>query len=159
MGDRPLRPAMSPIVSARLYEVETRFATPYRLSKTYGTLASTRAVFLKLVDADGVEGWGEANPMQPFTAESTEQSLKELEAALLPAVFASPNPEPGPIDVLLDRLVPGYLCAKGASARRCSTSSESASTCRSRCCSAARSGRACRFSGRWAAGRPTTTAP
>ncbi|MCL4746330.1 MAG: mandelate racemase [Burkholderiaceae bacterium] len=114
MGDRPLRPAMLPIVSARLYEVQTSFSTPYRLSKAYGTLATTRAVFLKLVDADGIEGWGEANPLQPFTAESTEQSLKELEAVLLPAVFAAQNPEPGPIDLLLDRLVPGHLCAKGA---------------------------------------------
>ena len=105
---------MSPIASASLYEIETRFATPYRLSKTYGTLVSTRAVFLKLVDDDGVEGWGEANPMHPFTAESIEQTLQVLDASLLPAVLAARDPEPGPIDSMLDRLVPAHLCAKGA---------------------------------------------
>jgi muconate cycloisomerase len=105
---------MSPIASASLYEIETRFATPYRLSKAYGTLASTRAVFLKLVDDDGVEGWGEANPMHPFTAESIEQTLQVLDASLLPAVLSARDPEPGPIDSMLDRLVPAHLCAKGA---------------------------------------------
>ena len=106
--------ATAPIVAASLYEVETRFATPYRLSRAYGTLSTTRAVFVKLVDRDGVEGWGEANPMHPFTDESVEQTLEQLRATILPAVFCASAPEPGPVDSMLDRILPGYLCAKGA---------------------------------------------
>ena len=114
MTNESIARAMAPIVSASLYEVQTKFATPYRLSRAYGTLSTTRAVFIKLVDRDGVEGWGEANPMYPFTAESIEQTLEQLQATLLPAVFSCANPEPGPVDAMLDRLLPEYLCAKGA---------------------------------------------
>ncbi len=105
---------MAPVVAAELFEVEAAFATPYKLSKAYGTLATTRALMLKLSDADGIEGWGEANPMQPFTVESPRQAANALQEALLPAVFGAACPEPGRIDALLDTLLSDHLCAKGA---------------------------------------------
>lgn len=106
--------AMAGIVAAELFEIEVAFAKPYSLSKSYGTLASTRAILLKLTDADGVVGWGEANPMQPFTAESPREASDVLHDLLLPVVLRESHPEPGRIEALLDNLQAGHLCAKGA---------------------------------------------
>ena len=100
------------IVRADVYEVEAAFVIPYKLSR--GTMATTRAVMLKLTDADGVEGWGEANPNKSFSGESSEEDVRALRDALLPAVLAFENPEPGRVDVALDTLIPKQLCAKGA---------------------------------------------
>lgn len=105
---------MVPVVAAEVFEIQAAFATPYKLSKTYGTLATTRAVLLKLTDADGVAGWGEANPMQPFTAESPADAAQALRQTLLPSLLGAARPEPGRVDAQLDALLPENLCAKGA---------------------------------------------
>jgi len=105
---------MARIVEAELFEVRAAFAKPYSLAKSYGTFTTTCAVILKLTDADGVVGWGEANPMQPFTVESPRDSRDVLREQLLPAVFAETLPEPGAIDLMLDGLRSDHLCAKGA---------------------------------------------
>lgn len=104
--------AMARIVAAEIFEIETRFVVPYKLAE--GTLASTRAILLKLTDEDGVTGWGEANPSVSFTGESCDEAMHVLRDTLLPAVLGSANPEPRRIDPLLDALVPRHLCAKGA---------------------------------------------
>lgn len=104
--------SMAPIELAEVFEVEAAFARPYALS--YGTLAKTRAILLKLTDADGVVGWGEANPLQPFTAESPQEAREALRDTLLPAVLREKNPEPGRVDLILDALLRDQLCAKGA---------------------------------------------
>ena len=104
--------AMTPVISAEVFEIEAAFVTPYKLS--HGTVDTTRAVLLKLTDADGVEGWGEANPNETFTGESSGDAARALQETLLPAVFASAAPEPGCMDVVLDALLPKHLCAKGA---------------------------------------------
>lgn len=106
--------SMARIVEAELFEVRAAFARPYGLAKSYGTLTTTCAVILKLTDADGVIGWGEANPMQPFTVESPREAREILRDLLLPAVMVEATPEPGRIDVLLDSLRTDHLCAKGA---------------------------------------------
>lgn len=100
------------IVAADLFEIEAPFVTPYKLSE--GTLSTTRAVLLKLTDADGVEGWGEANPMVAFTGESVADTIQVLTGTLLPHVLAAEIPEPGRIDFELDRLLADNLFAKGA---------------------------------------------
>ncbi|MFN3352853.1 MAG: enolase C-terminal domain-like protein [Brevundimonas sp.] len=106
--------AMARIVVAEIFEVEAAFAKPYGLSKNYGVMTTARAVMLKLVDEDGIVGWGEANSMQPFTPESPKEAAKVLRETLLPAVMRERNPEPGPVDLLLDGAVAHQLCAKGA---------------------------------------------
>ncbi|TCT03085.1 muconate cycloisomerase [Paralcaligenes ureilyticus] len=103
---------MAPVIAAEVFEIEVAFVTPYKLST--GTLTATRAVLLKLTDADGVEAWGEANPNEAFTGESSGDAARALKEALLPAVLASASPEPGRIDAVLDALLPKHLCAKGA---------------------------------------------
>jgi len=64
--------AMARIVAAEIFEIEAAYSKPYKLS--WGTLTTTRAIILKLIDADGVIGWGEANPHQPFTVESPREA-------------------------------------------------------------------------------------
>lgn len=103
---------MAPIASAEVFEIEAAFVTPYKLS--FGTRTTTRAVMLKLTDADGAVGWGEADPSQPFTAESPADAAKALQETLLPAVLAADTLEPNAIDRMLDALLPDQLCAKGA---------------------------------------------
>jgi muconate cycloisomerase len=104
--------AMTRIVRAEAFLVQAPFVTPYKLS--YGARATSSAVMLKLTDADGNEGWGEANPYQPFTEESPEDALRVLESVLLPLTMAFGTPEPGVVDAKLDAAVPQHLCAKGA---------------------------------------------
>jgi muconate cycloisomerase len=106
------RAAMAPIVSADVYEVETAFVTPYKM--TEGTLTVARAVILKLTDSDGVIGWGEADPSVSFTGESSADVARVLKDVLLPAVLALPLPEPGRVDRMLDKLLAKHLFAKGA---------------------------------------------
>jgi len=104
--------AMTRIVVAEVFEIEVAFVTPFKLAE--GTLTTTRAVLLKLTDADGHDGWGEANPSRTFTGESSDDAARALKETLLPAVLACATPEPGCIDMLLDRLLVKQLCAKGA---------------------------------------------
>lgn len=103
---------MARIVVAEIFEIEAALTKPYSLS--WGTLTTTRAVVLKLTDADGVVGWGEANPLQPFTVESPREAADVLRDELLPAVLDEACPEPGRIDLLLDGLRADHLLAKGA---------------------------------------------
>lgn len=84
----------------------------YRLS--YGTINKIRNVVLKLTDTDGVVGWGEANPMQPFTDESAEDVIASLKSELLPILMRQESVEPTSFDELLDEILPGSLIAKGA---------------------------------------------
>lgn len=102
------------ISSAQVFEVEAPFVTPYGLSKAYGTLATTRAVLIKLTDVDGCIGWGEANPMQPFTAESPREAAVVLRDVLLPLVMREARPDPARVDLLLDAQRDDHLCARGA---------------------------------------------
>ncbi len=102
----------APVVTAEVFEIEAAFVTPYKLS--HGTLATTRAVLVKLTDADGVVGWGEANPDRTFSGESSEDEMRALKDTLLPTVLASSAPEPGCIDGVLDARLSKHLGAKGA---------------------------------------------
>ena len=114
MGGSDRMLATAPIVMADVFEIESAFSTPYKLSRAYGTLATTRALMVKLTDADGIEGWGEANPLQPFTAESLGEAARALQAILLPEVMRGAAPAPGHVDAKLDALLEGHWCAKGA---------------------------------------------
>ncbi|RQR69851.1 MULTISPECIES: enolase C-terminal domain-like protein [unclassified Burkholderia] len=103
---------MARIVAAEVFEIEAGLVTPYKM--TEGTLVSTSAVMVKLTDADGVEGWGEANPYDVFTGGTASDAARALRDTLLPIVMASPAPAPGSIDEELDAQLTGHLSAKGA---------------------------------------------
>ncbi|MEM5389769.1 enolase C-terminal domain-like protein [Paraburkholderia phymatum] len=103
---------MARVVAAEAFEIEAALVTPYKLFEE--TLVSTRAVLLKLTDADGVEGWGEANPYDIYTGGTSSDAARVLKETLLPAVMASSAPAPGCIDEELDARLAGHLSAKGA---------------------------------------------
>lgn len=103
---------MAQIVDAEIFEIEAAFVTPYKL--THGTVATTRAVMIKLTDADDVVGWGEANAAQSFTGETSGDVAVALKDVLLPAVLAAKSPEPGRIERILDDLMGKQLYGKGA---------------------------------------------
>lgn len=105
-------PNMTQITKAEIFHQEYRLPG-YKLS--FGTIKSVTAILLKLTDADGVFGWGEANPLQPFTKESAPEAAEVLHNQLLPIVLNESNPEPDLIDQILDAVQPGdHLLAKGA---------------------------------------------
>ncbi|HJP75518.1 MAG TPA: enolase C-terminal domain-like protein [Pseudonocardiaceae bacterium] len=112
MTDTPSNTAMASVVTAEVFEIEVALATPYKLS--HGTEATARAVLVKLIDAGGVEGWGEANPGATWSGESTGDEVRALKETLLPAVLSAENAAPRYVDALLDTLVPKHLSAKGA---------------------------------------------
>ncbi|ESW95659.1 mandelate racemase [Mesorhizobium sp. LSJC268A00] len=112
MNEKLCRTTMVPIVSAEVFEVEAKLCTPYKL--TEGVLVATQAVLVKLTDADGFVGWGEANPAETVDGETPAGVLTILKDKLLPIVLATPEPAPGTIDALVDVVIPSHLCAKGA---------------------------------------------
>lgn len=112
MADKSRIAAMARVVTAEVFEIEVALATPYKLS--HGTQTTARAVLLKLTDADGVDGWGEANPGETWSGESSGDEVRALKETLLPAVLSAGKAEPRYIDTLLDTLVAKHLSAKGA---------------------------------------------
>src|SRR5512147_1912125 len=69
-------------LSAEVLELKTRH--PFIIAR--GSKDTYRTVLVRLTDADGNEGWGEAAP-QRFYGETTETGLEALEvyATVLPA--------------------------------------------------------------------------
>ncbi len=104
--------AMAPVMTAEIFEIEVAFVTPYKLSM--GVETTARAIMLKLTDADGVVGWGEADPNLLFSGQTAAEAASVLKEKLLPTVFASAAPDPGCIDVALDELLANQFYAKGA---------------------------------------------
>lgn len=102
---------MNRIVAAHGYMLEYDLEG-YKLS--YGIINTVRNVVLKLTDTDGVVGWGEADPMQPFTDESAEDVIATLENKLIPVLLRQTSVDPTSSDKLLDEALPGHLIAKGA---------------------------------------------
>ncbi|RDD92842.1 mandelate racemase [Paracoccus pantotrophus] len=103
---------MARIIRANIFVIEADFVTPYRV--TEGLLVSTQAILLQLIDCDGVEGWGEANPSKTFTGESVEDATDALRRQFLPTLLECDDPLPGPVDAQLDALAERHYCAKGA---------------------------------------------
>ena len=100
------------IAKAEIFRL--RYTLPgYKLS--YGTINEVFPILLKLTDAEGNVGWGEANPQPPFTEENAEDVVRVLQEELLPAVIGYDSPESESIDLMLDNIRPEkHLMAKGA---------------------------------------------
>lgn len=102
----------APIIAADVYEIEVPFAVPYKMA--HGTFASSSAVLVKLTDRDGVEGWGEADPSEAFSGETSSGVADLLKNRLLPLIINLKRPHPGYVDDVLDRHIAGNYSAKGA---------------------------------------------
>ncbi len=62
-----------------VWRVKIPLATPYHLSKIYGTLTHSDVVILRLTLCNGMQGWGEADPGGAFDGATVESVLAELQ--------------------------------------------------------------------------------
>jgi muconate cycloisomerase len=63
-----------------IWPLKVPLANPYHLSKLYGTLTHSDAVIVRITLANGVVGWGEADPGGiNFDGETTESVMKTLQ--------------------------------------------------------------------------------
>ncbi len=102
------------ITGLELFRISVPFATPYKLSKVYGTIHNAQAVILKLHTGDGLTGLGEADPMPPFTDESPAGVMAALGEHIGPRLIGQ---DPFKLSVLedeMDRIMRGNPTAKGA---------------------------------------------
>ena len=60
------------VTGIEAFHVTVPLETPYVLSKLYGTIRHAHAVVTKVTTDSGLTGYGEADPMPPFTEESYE---------------------------------------------------------------------------------------
>ncbi len=75
------------IVAIDIWPLKVPLAKPYHLSKLYGTLTHSDAVIIRVTLANGVVGWGEADPggvnFDGETSESVVNSLRNRAPILL----------------------------------------------------------------------------
>ena len=78
------------IATVDCWRVRIPLATPYHLSKVYGTLTHSDVVLVRVTTVGGIEGWGEADPggvmFTGDTAESVMVALRDGAAARLVGV-------------------------------------------------------------------------
>ncbi len=96
------------------FHVTVPLATPYVLSKQYGTVRDAHAVIVELSTDDGLVGYGEANPMPPFTEETWGGVFAAIEHHLAPYLLGTDPAEIGRINRELDQMLAGNLLTKGA---------------------------------------------
>ncbi len=97
-----------------LWHIRTPLVRPYPLSKIYGTLTHAEAVFLRLTTEDGLAGWGEADPQQPFTEEWPGGAMAFLADLAAPRLLGRDASQGAVIRCDLDALASGNPTAKGA---------------------------------------------
>lgn len=95
-------------------EIAVPFRVPYRLSRTYGTLAEAHAVILRVHTDVGLVGLGEADPMNPFTEETPASVLALLRDVVGPRLVGQDPVDVARLDAALDGAVHGNPTARGA---------------------------------------------
>lgn len=97
-----------------LFHVSIPLMKPYKLSKVYGTISDAQAVIVKVHTDEGIIGYGEADPMPPFTEESPAGVMVAIRDYLGPRLL---NEDPRRISLLgekMDQVMYGNPIAKGA---------------------------------------------
>ncbi|MEZ5651092.1 MAG: enolase C-terminal domain-like protein [Burkholderiaceae bacterium] len=102
------------IEAVDLWQIRSPLHKPYHLSRFYGTLTHAEAVFVRVRTDDGIEGWGEADPLRPFTSENAAGVFAFLGEVVPRALLGR---DPADHAALLEELAqaaPGYPTARGA---------------------------------------------
>jgi muconate cycloisomerase len=102
------------ITMIELFHLSIPLMKPYKLSKVYGTIYDAQAVIAKIHTDEGIIGYGEADPMPPFTEESPAGVMAAIRDYLGPRLL---NEDPGSIALLgakMDWVMHGNYTAKGA---------------------------------------------
>ncbi|MCP4021040.1 MAG: mandelate racemase [Desulfobacteraceae bacterium] len=102
------------ITHLELFHITIPFSKPYKLSKLYGTVYNADAVILKMHTSDGLVGWGEADPMNPFTDETPETVMAVIRDLIAPLLTGKDPTQIAMIESDLDKRVHGHLTARGA---------------------------------------------
>ena len=97
-----------------IYALSIPFRVPYRLSKVYGTVTDNHAIVVRLRTEGGLTGWGEANPLPPFTEETPSGVVDLLREVIGPALIGVDAGNIARCRRLIDECVPGNPAAKGA---------------------------------------------
>ncbi len=94
--------------------VSIPLATPYKLSRVYGTVTEAHAVVVR-VETDGdLVGYGEADPHPPFTADTVPGTIAAIRDHLAPLLLGTDPREISRLDGEMDACLDGHLMAKGA---------------------------------------------
>lgn len=102
------------ITMLELFHISIPFMKPYKLSKVYGTVYDAEAVIVKIHTDEGITGYGEADPMPPFTDDSPAGVMVAIRDYFGPRLL---NEDPRRIALLsakMDQLMHGNYTAKGA---------------------------------------------
>ena len=102
------------VTALELYHISIPFAKPYALSKTYGTLSHAHAVIFKVHTDEGIVGLGEADPMNPFTAETPASVMVVTRDVIAPHLIGQDPTRISALESKLDDVVHGNLTARGA---------------------------------------------
>ncbi|SMC22535.1 muconate cycloisomerase [Desulfacinum hydrothermale DSM 13146] len=102
------------IRALELHHVRIPFAVPYKLSKRYGTLTHAEAVVVKLETDDGLAGYGEADPMMPFTEETPASVCVVIRDVFGPLLLGRDPSDAASLERELDARAHGNLMARGA---------------------------------------------
>lgn len=97
-----------------IFALSVPFVVPYRLSKIYGTVTHNHAIVVRLGTEGGLTGWGEANPLPPFTEETPTGVVDLLREVIGPALIGQDAGNIGRCGQLAGSCVPGNPTAKGA---------------------------------------------
>ena len=102
------------ITRIELSHIAIPFATPYKLSKTYGTLHDAHAVIFKVFTDEGIVGLGEADPMRPFTKETPASVMTVTRDMIAPHLIGQDPTRIAMLESTLDDIIDENLTARGA---------------------------------------------
>jgi o-succinylbenzoate synthase len=72
-------------------ELERRtYDLPHPLRNAKGTWTQRESLLVRLIDSDGVEGWGEASPLPGHSPDDIDTCERELSVSRLPSDISSP---------------------------------------------------------------------
>ncbi len=97
-----------------LFHVSVPLLKPYKLSKVYGTISDAQAVIVKIHTDEGIVGYGEADPMPPFTEESAGGVMAAIRDHLGPRLLGEAPDSIPRLCAKMDALMYGNYTAKGA---------------------------------------------
>ena len=102
------------ITGLELFHISIPFAKPYHLSKVYGTQFDAKSVILKVHTDEGIVGWGEADPMNPFTEETCASVIVVIRDMIVPHILDQDPSDLAGLEYKLDQAVNGNLVARSA---------------------------------------------
>lgn len=102
------------ITAIEAFHVVVPLARPYKLSRRYGTVTHAHAVLLRVETDEGLVGWGEADPMPPFTDETWGSVFAAVKHHFGPALVGTDPTAVNARMADLDAILSGNLLARGA---------------------------------------------